>query len=145
MTAAHDSSAEQSEMESDKGRGREPSSPEARWCGRGGRRRSNGDENIHGERWPEAEKDDPIQRLMASRLDSLGGEIAEEVAILLDMTVRSGEVCGDGRELDADGCTFWTPTAFPRLKPCQQSPLAQRRRGRLERYVGQGGGARRGV
>ena len=98
-----------------------------------------------GEWRSEAEKDDPIQRLTASRLDSLGGEIAEEVAILLDMTVRPGEVYGDGHELDADGGTFWTPTAFPRLKPCQQSPLAQRRRGRLERYVGQGGGARRGV
>ena len=49
-----------------------------------------------GERRSEAEKDDPIQRLTASHLDSLGGEVEEEVAILLHMAARPGKVYGDG-------------------------------------------------
>ena len=73
-----------------------------------------------GEQRPEAEKDDPIQRLTASYLDSLGGEVAEEVAVALDMASRPGKVCGDG----TSSRQVWTPVVFSAYATRQHTILA---------------------
>ena len=97
MARSMSGSATGGEREREKGTGRIPCSPGARWRGQGGTGRSDGDELVLESRRPELKKMARFARFAVSRLACVDEEDSWLKAELLRATARSGTV-GDGGE-----------------------------------------------